>query len=194
MGWFTVLVFRNIPQSLCVFSGLSEKNMMYKIILSGDGGQGIQTLSYLICNTAFKNNLEVSHIPNYGLEQKGGVSMAYIKISYEKNKYSQRGMPCGYPKFSKPDLLLIMSDQARERTSEYNQEGVEIVDIKDYIDFFKENNVEPYSRNVFFLSLISEMLEKKEIIKKQEIFEALEQKLSKKRWWEENKRVFSLKH
>ena len=185
MGWFTVLVFRNIPQSLCVFSGLSEKNMMYKIILSGDGGQGIQTLSYLICNTAFKNNLEVSHIPNYGLEQKGGVSMAYIKISDEK---------INYPKFSKPDFLLVMSDQARERTADYNQHGVEVIDIKDYIDFFKENNVEPHSRNVFFLSKISSMLEEKGIIKKQEIFEALEQKLSKKRWWEENKRVFSLKH
>ena len=159
--------------------------MIYKILLSGDGGQGIQTLSYLICNTAFKNSLEVSHIPNYGLEQKGGVSMAYIKISDEK---------ITYPKFSKPDFLLIMSDQARERTADYQLDGVEIVDIKDYMDFFKENNVEPYSRNIFFLSLISDLLEKKEIVKKQEIFEALEEKLSKKRWWEENKRVFSLKH
>jgi len=160
-----------------------NNTMIFKIILSGDGGQGIQTLSYLICNTTFKNGLEVSHIPNYGLEQKGGVSMAYIKISDKE---------ISYPKFSKPDFLLIMSDQARERTVEYQLEGVEIIDVKDYLDFFKENNVEPYSRNVFFLSLISEMLEKKEILKKQEIFEALEEKLSKKRWWEENKRVWGL--
>jgi Pyruvate/2-oxoacid:ferredoxin oxidoreductase gamma subunit len=156
---------------------------MYKILLAGDGGQGIQTLSYLICNTAFKNGLEVSHIPNYGLEQKGGVSMAYIKISDKA---------ITYPKFSKPDFLLIMSDQARDRTADYQQSGVEIIDIKDHVDFFKENNVEPYSRNIFFLSKISEMLEKQEIIKKQEIFEALEEKLSKKRGWEENHRVWNL--
>jgi len=161
--------------------------MIYKILLSGDGGQGIQTLSYLICNTAFNNGLEVSHIPNYGLEQKGGVSMAYIKINY-----SRRGMPCGYPKFHKPDFLLIMSNQARDRTTDYQQEGVEIVDIKDYMEFFKENNVEPYSRNIFFLSKISEMLENKNIIKKQDVFSALGGKLSKKRGWEENQRVWNL--
>ncbi|MFH1946959.1 MAG: 2-oxoacid:acceptor oxidoreductase family protein [Candidatus Magasanikbacteria bacterium] len=157
--------------------------MTLKIILSGDGGQGIQTLSYLICNTAFKNGLEVSHIPNYGLEQKGGVSMAYIKIS-DKEIF--------YPKFSKPDFLLIMSDQARERTVDYQQDGVEIIEIKDYVDFFKENNVEPYSRNIFFLSKISGMLEGKGIIKKQEIYQALEEKLAKKRGWEENRRVWNL--
>lgn len=157
--------------------------MLYKILLSGDGGQGIQTLSYLICTTAFKNNMQVSHIPNYGLEQKGGVSMAYIKISDKE---------ISYPKFHKPDLILIMSDQARERTTEYQQSGVEIIDIKDYVDYFKENNVEPYSRNVYFLSKISSMLEEKNIITKEDLYQALEEKLSKKRWWDENKRVWNL--
>ncbi len=159
------------------------KNMMYKILLSGDGGQGIQTLSHLICITTFKKDLEVSHVPNYGLEQKGGVSMAYIKISDKK---------ITYPKFSKPDFLLIMSDQARERTADYQQDGVEIIDIKDYMEFFKENNVEPYSRNVYFMSKIAGMLEEKGIVTKQEIYQALEEKLSQKRWWDENKRVWNL--
>ena len=157
--------------------------MNLKILLSGDGGQGIQTLSYLICTTAFKNGLEVSHIPNYGLEQRGGVSLAYIIISDKT---------IAYPKFHKPDFLLVMSDQARERTADYQQEGVEIIDIKNYTDFFKENNVESYSRNVFFLSKIADMLENKDIIKKQDIFSALEEKLSKKKGWEENERVWNL--
>src|SRR3989339_1633609 len=101
--------------------------MNIKILLSGDGGQGIQLLADIICVAAFQNNLHVSFIPNYGLEQRGGGSLAYLKISDKE---------IGYPRFTNPDILLIMSEQARERTKNYvlsiKDRGGNLIDIKDY--------------------------------------------------------------
>ena len=157
--------------------------MNLKILLSGDGGQGVQLLSHLICTAVFNKGLSVSHIPNYGLEQKGGVSVAYIKISSED---------VTYPKFSKPDLLLIMSDQSRERTVSYNQEGVVVIDVKDYVEMLKENNVQPKSRNIFFLGMIVKNLTDNKILETEEVLTLLEAKLVQKPGWEENKQAFDL--
>ena len=57
-----------------------ENFMIIKILLSGDGGQGIQLMSDLICRAAIQRGFFVSHMPNYGLEQRGGVSLAFIQI------------------------------------------------------------------------------------------------------------------
>ena len=74
--------------------------MNIKILLSGDGGQGIQLISNMICAAAFQNDLHVTSIPNYGLEQRGCVSLNFIQVSDKK---------IVYPKFTKPYILLIMS-------------------------------------------------------------------------------------
>ena len=80
--------------------------MLIKILLSGDGGQGIQLMSDLICRGAIEQGFFVSHIPNYGLEQRGGVSLAFIQISDSE---------IAYPKFSKPDVKVVLSLQAERK-------------------------------------------------------------------------------
>ena len=157
--------------------------MIYKILLSGDGGQGIQTMSHLICTAAFNNDLEVSHIPNYGLEQRGGVSLAYIKISDEK---------IVYPKFSKPDLLLVMSMQARNRTDGYKLDCVEVIDADSFEETLKEKGVSRSSWNIFFLGVVAKKLEEESLVKKEQVFELLKNKLNRKPNWEENQMAFDL--
>jgi len=159
--------------------------MLFKILLSGDGGQGIQLLSDIICRASFNNGWHVSHIPNYGLEQRGGVSLAFIQISDKE---------IAYPKFSKPDVLLVMSEQARERTANYRHEdiGYWILDICDYAKKLEEQKISYQSQNIFFLGLIARMLEEKNIIKSEEVLKLLEEKLGKKVNWEENKKAFEV--
>lgn len=157
--------------------------MLLKILLSGDGGQGIQLLSHFICQAAFLNDWKVSHIPNYGLEQRGGVSLAYIKIS-DKDIV--------YPKFSKADILLIMSDQSRERIEQYQKEGVEVIDSRSFIDELNKVNIPIRSHNIFFLGLLTKMLVEKGVCKKDDIFNLLENKLREKDGWEDNKKAFEL--
>ncbi|MEK7189607.1 MAG: 2-oxoacid:acceptor oxidoreductase family protein, partial [Patescibacteria group bacterium] len=137
------------------------KNEILKILLAGDGGQGIQLLADIICRAAIDKGLYATSIPNYGLEQRGGVSLAFIQISDKE---------IVYPKFTKPDILLVMSEQARERVKNYKAENV-----IDYKKFEKANNV-------FFLAILASQLS--EFINPSLIEKELENKLSKKHGWE----------
>ncbi|PLX26291.1 hypothetical protein C0581_04760 [Candidatus Parcubacteria bacterium] len=157
--------------------------MNIKILLSGDGGQGIQLIANMICQAAFGSDFHVTSIPNYGLEQRGGVSLNFIQISDKK---------IVYPKFTKPDILLIMSPQAKERVVEYEKNGKLKLEIGEYEQILKENNVPRQSQNIFCLGLIAKILEEREILKKENVFELLEKKLVTKSGWEENAKSFEL--
>jgi len=152
-----------------------------KILLAGDGGQGVQTIADIICKAVFENNKHVTHIPNYGLEQRGGASLAFIQIS-------SRGIT--YPKFAKPDILLIMSDQARARTEEYQTEAGKIFDIKDYLDEINGDGVKTRSQNIFFLGLICKILEFDGLLKTDEALMILAGRLKSRPGWEENEKAF----
>lgn len=155
--------------------------MLLKILLAGDGGQGIQTIADIICRLAFENDFQVTMIPNYGLEQRGGVSLAYIKISDEA---------VVYPKFSQPDVLLIMSTQARARTAAYQVKDVKVLNVEDYEKVFFEEKINPSSRNIFFLGVLAKILEKEKVGSRDHLLRLMENKLSKKPNWEENKKAF----
>jgi len=158
---------------------------MLNILLSGDGGQGVQLLSYVLCHAMIKNGYSVSHIPNYGLEQRGGVSLGFIRVA-EGNE------SIAYPKFSKADYLLIISDQARERTSSFVGESTFVIDKKDYTEDLKEKDVFSQNVNIYFLRILSNIFKEKGLVKEDDVFEILEGKLGKKQNWEEVKRVFAL--
>ena len=157
--------------------------MIIKILLAGDGGQGIQTIANLLTAAAFSNDFYVSDIPNFGLEQRGGVSLAYLQISKEE---------ITYPKFTKPDILLIMSDQALERTPQYQAVATKIFKLSDFEDKLKENDVLKQSYNIFFLGLLGSILEKEGFIKINKLHKFLEKKLGTKPGWVKNEKAFNL--
>ncbi|MBI5732012.1 MAG: 2-oxoacid:acceptor oxidoreductase family protein [Candidatus Magasanikbacteria bacterium] len=155
--------------------------MHLKILLAGDGGQGVQTMADIIGRAAFQNNFHISLIPNYGLEQRGGVSLVFLQIADQK---------IAYPKFSQPDMLIILSEQARERIGQYQKEGAEIFDFQSFKSFFEKEKILPARFNVFFLGVLSKILEDKKICRAGEILDLLEKKLGQKLGWEDNQRIF----
>jgi len=157
--------------------------MNIKLLLSGDGGQGIQTIANLITQAAFENDFYVSDIPNYGLEQRGGISLAFIQISDKE---------IGYPKFSNPDILLAMSEQAEERIGQYKNENIKILNIEDYKNKLEDNDINKQSYNIFCLGLLGKILEKKKIFEIDLLRSMLRNKLHSKRGWEENKKAFEV--
>ncbi len=154
--------------------------MITKLLLAGDGGQGVQTIADIICRAAFAKGLQVSHIPNYGLEQRGGVSLSYIKIDDKK---------IGYPKFLQPDILVVISSQARERVKKYINDDTKVLDVLDFQDELTKRNISPKNLNIFFLGVLSKVLEGKGILSTSEIYDIAQQKLSKKSNWEEVKGI-----
>ena len=44
-----------------------------KIVLAGEGGQGVQSIAKILVEAGYEAGKEVLYIPNFGVEQRGGV-------------------------------------------------------------------------------------------------------------------------
>jgi len=76
---------------------------MKKILLAGEGGQGVQTVAKILTIAAQKAGKQTSYIPSFGVEQRGGVSLSYIQLDSE---------PIPYPRFEKADIIVAFCDRA----------------------------------------------------------------------------------
>lgn len=79
--------------------------MYQEIIMGGVGGQGIMVIGNLLAHAAFMEDLNVTYLPIYGVEKRGGQADCTVVISNE-----EIGSPIvGYPQsciiMSKPSLL-----------------------------------------------------------------------------------------
>ena len=80
---------------------------LVRVALAGEGGQGVQSVAEILAEAAYNENKQAIYIPNFGLEQRGGVSIAFIQVSDER---------IGAPKFNKADVVIAMvNGQSEER-------------------------------------------------------------------------------
>lgn len=71
-----------------------------KIILAGFGGQGILFAGKVLAYSGLKAEREVSWLPSYGPEMRGGTANCHVVIS---------DMPVGSPIIPNPDILIAMN-------------------------------------------------------------------------------------
>ena len=69
----------------------------------GSGGQGILSMGLVLAQAALLEGLEVSWIPSYGAERRGGVSFCAVAVSDQ---------PIDCPITYSPTLLFVMDDRA----------------------------------------------------------------------------------
>ncbi|MBI5966653.1 MAG: 2-oxoacid:acceptor oxidoreductase family protein [Deltaproteobacteria bacterium] len=74
--------------------------MYHEIIMGGVGGQGIMVIGNLLAHAAFLENLNVSYIPIYGVEKRGGQADCTVVISSEE---------IGSPIVGSPQSCIVMS-------------------------------------------------------------------------------------
>lgn len=55
--------------------------MKEKVIIAGFGGQGIMSLGQMLCYSGMKEGREVSWLPSYGPEMRGGTANCHVIIS-----------------------------------------------------------------------------------------------------------------
>ncbi|MEA1961851.1 MAG: 2-oxoacid:acceptor oxidoreductase family protein [Bacillota bacterium] len=84
---------------------------LLRIALAGEGGQGVQSIAEILAEAAYNSDRQALYIPNFGLEQRGGVSIAFIQFSDTR---------IGSPKFDKADMVIALSDRAISRTVDYS--------------------------------------------------------------------------
>ncbi len=77
-----------------------------KIVLAGFGGQGVLFAGKLIANTALIENREVSWLPSYGPEMRGGTANCSVTLSDD---------PIGSPLVLAPDALVAMNQPSLDK-------------------------------------------------------------------------------
>ena len=71
-----------------------------EIILSGFGGQGILFAGKIIASAAMMMGRELSWLPSYGPEMRGGTANCHVRLDDE---------PIGSPIITEPDILIAMN-------------------------------------------------------------------------------------
>ncbi|MGE5543718.1 MAG: 2-oxoacid:acceptor oxidoreductase family protein [Bacillota bacterium] len=84
---------------------------LVRVALAGEGGQGVQSVAEIMAEAAYDEGKQAIYIPNFGLEQRGGVSIAFLQVSDRR---------IGAPKFNKADVVVALSQRAMIRTHIYS--------------------------------------------------------------------------
>ncbi|MFC1746316.1 2-oxoacid:acceptor oxidoreductase family protein [Candidatus Riflebacteria bacterium] len=84
------------------------------IIIAGFGGQGVLLLGKLIAMAGLADNREVSWIPSYGPEMRGGTANCTVRIS---------DTPIGSPVVSAPNSLIAMNLPSIDKFENDLEEG-----------------------------------------------------------------------
>ena len=82
-----------------------------RIVIAGEGGQGVQSVANILGEAAYSTGKQVLYIPNFGVEQRGGVSVAFLQISDE---------PISTMKFRRGDIVIALSGRSVARTAQYS--------------------------------------------------------------------------
>ena len=77
-----------------------------KILIAGFGGQGILFSGKALAYTGLKVGMEVSWLPSYGPEMRGGTANCSVTLS---------DTPIGSPIVDKPDVLIAMNLPSLEK-------------------------------------------------------------------------------
>jgi 2-oxoglutarate ferredoxin oxidoreductase subunit gamma len=89
-----------------------------RIVLAGEGGQGVQSIAKILVEAGYAAEKNILYIPNFGVEQRGGVSIAFCQISDKE---------IGEPRFSKGDIVMMLSDRAIERCGTYVDKNTTVI-------------------------------------------------------------------
>jgi 2-oxoglutarate ferredoxin oxidoreductase subunit gamma len=84
----------------------SDKNREQRVLIAGFGGQGILTLGKLLCNAAISEGKNVTYMPSYGTEVRGGTCNCHVVISPEE---------IFSPYVETADSLIILNELSYER-------------------------------------------------------------------------------
>lgn len=88
--------------------------MLESVIFAGFGGQGVLLAGKLLCIAALREGKNVSHIPAYGAEMRGGTANCIVVISDEEIAAPLVRSPSACVVLNKPSLLKF-EERVREQ-------------------------------------------------------------------------------
>ncbi|MBQ3065180.1 MAG: 2-oxoacid:acceptor oxidoreductase family protein [Clostridia bacterium] len=92
--------------------------MLSQILIAGFGGQGVLFAGKFIAYKGLYENKEVSWLPSYGPEMRGGTANCSVILS---------DAPVGSPIVSNPDILLVMNLPSLDKYENATVKGAKII-------------------------------------------------------------------
>ena len=74
--------------------------MQKEVMLAGFGGQGIMSMGQFLAYTGLEEGKEVSWLPSYGPEMRGGTAYCYVVVA---------DRPIGSPIIDRPTYIIVMN-------------------------------------------------------------------------------------
>ncbi|MEA3500210.1 MAG: 2-oxoacid:acceptor oxidoreductase family protein [Candidatus Marinimicrobia bacterium] len=112
------------------------QNISEEIKIAGFGGQGVLSLGYVLANIGMGHNYEVSWLPSYGPEMRGGTANCSVKISDNR---------IGAPIVDNPTTLIALNKPSLEKFEDDVVKGGNIIYDSGLIDTPpKRNDVNVY--------------------------------------------------
>jgi len=102
-----------------------------EVVVAGFGGQGIILAGRLLAQTAMKAGKEVTYIPSYGAEMRGGTSNCTVIVADE---------PIACPVVTRPGSLIIMNKASLKKFAPRLKSGGLLVMNSSLIDEEPEVN------------------------------------------------------
>lgn len=143
-----------------------------KILLAGEGGQGVQVVAEILAKAAFLEGISSLYIPNFGVEQRGGVSLGFVVVDRQE---------VVYPKFAKADILAVFCDRAIERVKSYIGQNSQVilspaVESQEISGTRLKSELSPKTWNIVILGKI---LSGQNLITKEAIEKAMEERFAR---------------
>ena len=95
-----------MPQVFHNIQFLNDSNMKKEIIISGFGGQGVLSMGKIIAYSGLMDDKEVTWMPAYGPEQRGGTANVTVIVSDDK---------ISSPILSSYDVAIILNQPSLEK-------------------------------------------------------------------------------
>jgi len=155
--------------------------MLEEIIIAGFGGQGVLSIGQTLAYAAMIEGKEVSWMPSYGPEMRGGTANCITIISDQK---------ISSPIISKYDTAIVLNQPSMDKFESkvkpggfliYEQNNVKEISKRTDIEIIgipaAEEAVKLNNPKVFNMIILGAYLERKPIVQQENIIEALKKVL-----------------
>ena len=158
--------------------------MTEEIIIAGFGGQGVLSMGKILAYSGIMQNQEVSWMPSYGPEMRGGTANVTVILSDEK---------ISSPYLKVFDTAIILNQQSMDKFEEtvkpgglllYDPNGISHHPTRTDIRIFNIEGVklaaEMGNKKIFNMVVLGAFLKIKPLVKLENIVEGLKKSLSER--------------
>jgi 2-oxoglutarate ferredoxin oxidoreductase subunit gamma len=158
--------------------------MTEEIIIAGFGGQGVLSMGKILAYSGIMQNQEVSWMPSYGPEMRGGTANVTVILSDER---------ISSPYLKLYDTAIILNQQSMDKFENtvkpgglliYDPNGISHHPTRKDIEIFQIEGTklaaEMENKKIFNMVVLGGFLKKKPIVKLENVIEGLKKSLSER--------------